>query len=117
MEKIKVFGIPNCDVVKKTCNWLKAHNIDFEFHDYKKSGISKTKLTGWCNALNWQTLLNRNSTTWKNLPIAQQQKIKDKETAVQLMATHTSIIKRPVIEYRKEVWAGFNETIFNQNLK
>ncbi len=64
---LKVFGIPNCDTIKKTQKWLISKKIKFEFHDYKKQGITKKQLNDWCRAVDWEVLLNKRSRTWKEL--------------------------------------------------
>lgn len=117
MLKLKVYGIPNCDVVKKTMTWLNEKKIGFEFHDYKRSGIRKEKLEDWCKELGWEALLNKRSTTWRELTLSVQEKITSQPAAIKLMMEHTSIIKRPVIEYGKSITTGFNETEINKHLK
>jgi len=117
MTKLMVYGIPNCDVVKKTMNWLTAKKTGFEFHDYKRSGISKEKLEAWCKEIGWEALLNKRSTTWRELPLSVQNKITNQPAAIKLMMEQTSIIKRPVIEYGRSITAGFNETEINKHLK
>jgi arsenate reductase len=116
MDKITVYGIPNCDTIKKTLDWLKKNKIDFEFHDYKKAGISKTKLTGWCKKTAYDILLNKKSTTWRELPVTEQEKVINQATAIQLMMENTSIIKRPVVEYEDKLLVGFNETVYKRAL-
>lgn len=107
---IKVYGIPNCDTVKKVLTWLKVNKIDFEFHDYKKEGAPTQKLNEWVTQRNWDELLNKKSTTWRELDIKTQEKLKDAKSAVKLMNEHTSLIKRPVIEKENEIIAvGFKE--------
>ena len=98
-------------------NWLKENKIPALLHDYKKSGISKEKLIDWCTRTGWEVLLNKKSTTWRELPADIQEKITDQESAIQLMKENTSIIKRPVIEYGNNLMVGFNETVFTKQLK
>lgn len=117
MKKITLYGIPNCDVVKKTFKWLDAHQIAYDFHDYKQLGITKEKLQEWCAAKGWETIFNKRSTTWKELPVAEQEGLKDEAGAIRLMIAHTSIIKRPVIEYGKGIIVGYNEKEFITYLK
>lgn len=116
MNKITVYGIPNCDTIKKTLDWLRKNKISFEFHDYKRSGISKTKLAGWCKKTGYEIILNKKSTTWRGLPLAQQEKITNQAAAIQLMTENTSIIRRPVIEYEDKLLVGFNETVYKKAL-
>lgn len=106
-----VYGIKNCDTVKKTTTWLKENNIEFEFHDYKTKGISKDILTNWTNQISWEILVNKKGTTWKKLPPEIQNSITDTKSAIELMANHTSLIKRPVIEIDNKILAvGFDKS-------
>jgi Spx/MgsR family transcriptional regulator len=117
MRNIIVYGIPNCDTIKKTLDFLKKNTIPFEFHDYKKSGISKEKLNAWCKQAGWEILLNKKSSTWRGLSIAVQQKITDQTSAIKIMMENNSIIKRPVIEKGKILLVGFIETEIIKLLK
>jgi arsenate reductase len=112
---IKIYGIPNCDTVKKVQTWLTKHKLLYDFHDYKKLGAPIEKLQLWTKQRDWTEILNKKSTTWRELDPAVQQKIKDEKSAVKLMHEHTSIIKRPVIEKDGKVVAiGFNEAIYKE---
>lgn len=105
-----VYGIKNCDTVKKATDWLKKHNIEFEFHDYKTKGIDEKKLKDWCDQISWEILVNKKGTTWKQLDENAKIKITDAGSAIQLMRDKTSVIKRPVIENNgKIVSVGFSE--------
>ena len=114
MEKIIVYGIPNCDTIKKTLDWFKKNKMPIIFHDYKNEGIKKDKLTVWCKQVGWQLLLNKKSTTWRMLPAEDQRKIINQAAAIQIMIEQTSIIKRPIIEYGSHLLVGFDEKLFNQ---
>ena len=96
-----VYGIPNCDTVKKTLDWLKAHKINYEFHNYKTEGITASKLKNWCKQKGWELILNKKSATWRGLDAAAQSKITNEKAAIAFMTASTSIIKRPVIENEK----------------
>lgn len=100
---LTVYGIPNCDTIKKTLTWLKANNIDFQFHDYKKEGISREKLESWLAQAEWNTLLNRAGTTFKQLSEEQKAAINDASSALEIMLNTPSAIKRPVIEQNGKV--------------
>lgn len=100
---LTVYGIPNCDTIKKTLTWLKANNIDFQFHDYKKEGISREKLENWLAQAEWNTLLNRAGTTFKQLSEEQKAAINDASSALEIMLNTPSSIKRPVIEQNGKV--------------
>jgi len=107
---MKIYGIPNCNTVKKTLDWFRLHEIDFEFHDFKKLGIDRLKLEEWSGHLGWEALLNKRGTTWKMLSPEIQNSITSKESAFKLMQEKVSVIKRPVIETGLDsVLLGFNE--------
>jgi len=112
MEKIHVYGIPNCDTTKKALTWLKKNKIDLVFHDYKLEGIAKSKLDDWCRQVGWELLLNKKSTTWRGLTSTQQASVTNKTAAIKTMLENNSIIKRPVIEFEKEILVGFDEANF-----
>jgi arsenate reductase (glutaredoxin) len=114
MNKITVYGIPNCDTIKKTLDWYKNNNIAIEFSDYKKEGITKTKLAEWCKKVGYEVLLNKKSTTWRSLAPEVQQTITNEKAAIQLMQQYTSLIKRPVVEINGNILVGFNETNFSK---
>jgi len=110
-SKVTVYGIPNCDTIKKTLDWFKAHDQPVTFHDYKKDSISKEKLTEWSKAAGWEKLLNKKSTTWRGLSLAEQEKVTTQASAIKLMQHHNSIIKRPVIEADGKLLVGFDEKL------
>jgi arsenate reductase (glutaredoxin) len=109
MAAITVYGIPNCDTTKKALVLLKKYKVDFSFHDYKQEGITWKKLEEWCKKMGWETILNKRSTTWRELSDAEQKKVINQPTAIKLMMQNNSIIKRPVIEFEKMMLVGFNE--------
>ena len=107
---MKIYGIPNCNTVKKTLDWFRLHKIDFEFHDFKKLGVTAHKLEEWSQQLGWEALLNKRGTTWKLLAPEIQKSILSKDQAFNLMQEKVSIIKRPVIETPSGlILLGFNE--------
>lgn len=114
---MKVYGIPNCNTVKKSINWLKGNNLQFEFHDYKKKGITPEKLEEWVKQVGWEKLVNKKGTTWRGLPGEQQQKITNKKAAIELMIEKPSIIKRPVIENDGKLVVGFDEEEYQTTIK
>lgn len=95
---ITIYGIPNCDTIKKTLDWLKEHNISYTFHDYRKDPVAKTKLQQWSTQLPWQELLNKKSATWRGLSPQEQASAEKKTGALSLLSKHPTLIKRPVIE-------------------
>lgn len=103
-----LYGIPNCDTVKKAMTWLKENNFSFEFHDFKKQGISNSKLIQWSQQVGWDKLLNKKSTTWRAITPEKQAAIINERAAIQLMLEASSIIKRPVLEVGQKLIVGFN---------
>lgn len=112
-----LYGIPNCDTTKKAVNWLNERNIEFEFHNYKESGISDKKLNEWCDKAGWEKVLNKRSTTWRELPPEQQEKVITQEYAITIMKEHNSIIKRPIIEHKGKLLIGYDEKKYTDELK
>ena len=104
---LKVYGIPNCDTVKKATVWLKNRGIAYEFHDYKKLGISPEKLAEWLMQVPHEKLINRAGTTFKKLSDEEKSCIIDNASAIALMLVKTSVIKRPIIELDKIMAVGF----------
>ena len=108
---ITMYGIPNCDTIKKARLWLDAHKRAYAFHDYKKAGIDKARLEGWVKQAGWETLLNRASTTFKKLPEADKTGLTEKK-AIALMLAQPSMIKRPVLEMKGGITVGFKPEIY-----
>lgn len=105
---ITVYGIPNCDSVKKARVWLTDHGIDYVFHDFKKQGVPPEAVDLWLKHVDWQVLVNRKGTTWRKLDGDLQASVIDKESARTLMLTHASVIKRPVVVHGNTVVVGVN---------
>jgi arsenate reductase len=103
-----VFGIPNCDSVKKARTWMDAHGIAYTFHDFKKQGVPPEALDLWLQAAGWETVLNRKGTTWRQLDAATQAGVTDAASARAVMLAHASTIKRPVVVVGQEVVVGVN---------
>jgi Spx/MgsR family transcriptional regulator len=114
---MKVYGIPNCNTVKKALDWLKANNVAYEFHDFKKLGASAEKLKEWDSKAGYEKFMNKQGLTWKQLDQAVKDSIKTKEDALQLLAQKTSMIKRPVIEDGGFLFFGFDEAAYHQHFK
>ena len=115
MSEIILYGIPNCDSIKKTINWFKLNQIDFTFHDYKKSGIEKKQLQAWCKAVGWEMLLNKKGTTWKKIAAEYDGINITTKIAVDIMHQHQSTIKRPVIEKAGQpLIVGFDEQVLSK---
>lgn len=108
---VRLYGIKNCDTMKKALNWVTEHGIEYEFHDYKKDGIDRAKLVEWCKIVGWKSLINVKGTTWKGLTPEQQQ-VTAQGQAVALMLEHPSVIRRPVVEANGQLLLGFDPTMF-----
>ncbi|MCK9201845.1 MAG: ArsC family reductase [Gallionella sp.] len=115
---MKLYGIPNCGTVKKARAALEARNIDYEFHDFKKHGVSEAMISGWLKQVGWQKLLKKTGPTWGKLPDEVKTAIKDDVSALALMLEQPNVIRRPVLEHEGRVLTtGFNETDYeNLNL-
>ena len=101
-----IYGIKNCDTMKKARNWLEAQNVEYVFHDYKSAGIDDAHLNAWCDAADWETVLNRAGTTFKKLDEDEKADL-TREKAIALMQAQPSMIKRPVLEAKGKVTVGF----------
>ena len=106
-KPVNLYGIPNCDTMKKARTWLESHGIDYRFHDYKKSGIDRDTLVAWAQVVGWETLLNRTGTTFRKLPDGAKQDL-DERKALKLMLEQPSMVKRPVLESGKKLLVGFS---------
>jgi len=104
----RMYGIPNCDTVKKARAWASDEGIAIEFHDFKKEGVTANQIAAWLKHTDWETLLNRRGTTWRKLPDAKKAAVKDAASATALMLEMPSIIKRPVLEHGKQMLVGFD---------
>ena len=105
---IKVYGIPNCDTVKKARAWLTEQGVAHEFHDFKKQGVPEDRLDAWIAAVGWDKLLNRKGQTWRKLPPELQAAVVDAATARPVLMAHASVIKRPVVEWDNAITVGFD---------
>lgn len=99
---ITLYGIPNCDTVKKSRAWMTEHGLEYQFHDFKKTGVPADRASEWTQALGWEKLLNRQGTTWRKLDAETQATVQDDASARALMQAHASTIKRPVVEWKLE---------------
>jgi arsenate reductase len=110
---IKLYGIPNCDTIKKARRWLQDHDIEHQFHDYKKAGVDAQKLNAWIDVVGWEVLLNRRGMMWRKTPQNVRDAI-DQHSAIQLMLETPSIIKRPVLEMDSSITVGFSDERYQQ---
>ena len=109
---ITLYGIPNCDTVKKARTWLADNHIDFTFHDFKKQGLDRATAAAWLEQRDWEVLVNRKGTTWRNLSDGQKAAVTDKASALALMLATTSVIKRPVLEGAGALQVGFTPDLY-----
>ncbi len=112
---MKVYGITNCNTVKKTLDWLKTNHVDFEFHDFKKLGVTVEKLQEWDAKVGYEKFLNKQGLTWKQLDPEIKASIKTNADALKLLQQKTSMIKRPVIEHGNVLFFGFDENAYKSN--
>lgn len=115
---MKLYGIPNCNTVKKARDWLDNHGVAYEFHDFKKQGLDSKVAENWLTQSPWEKLVNRAGMTWRNLGDAEKSAVTDNASAINLMLNKTSVIKRPILEDGNKILAlGFDETTYQQIFK
>lgn len=103
---VTIYGIKNCDTMKKAFTWLEVHSVAYEFHDYKKLGVTKAQLTAWCKALGWEKVINRAGPTFRKLPEEDKEGLTQTK-AITLMLANPSMIKRPILDTGTALEAGF----------
>jgi len=108
-----LYGIKNCDTMKKAMQWLNDHRIEYQLHDYKKVGLSEQQLKGWVKQAGWESLVNTRGTTWRKLPESERGNL-DEAKAIALMLTNLSLIKRPVLEHDNTLHIGFSAAEYEQ---
>ena len=109
-----VYGIKNCDTVKKAPRWLDDHGVEYTFHDFKSKGITASKLKQWMEQKGWETVVNRKGLTWRQLPEEVKNSVKNNASAIKLLQEKTSAIKRPVIEKGDKIQIlGFDESLYS----
>ncbi len=108
---ITLYGIANCDTMKRARAWLDGHGVKYGFHDYKKAGIDEARVRGWDAELGWEILVNRRGTTWRRLTEAAREGV-DAELAIRLMVTNPSLIRRPVLDTGEARLVGFSEDLY-----
>jgi arsenate reductase (glutaredoxin) len=114
---VTIYGIKNCDTMKKARSWLTEHGVEYCFHDYKKDGIDRKRLESWCKKVGWETLLNRAGTTFRNLS-EQDKRALDARKSVTLMLAQPSLIKRPVLDLgRDRILVGFKPEVYEEEVR
>jgi arsenate reductase len=114
---ITLYGIPNCDTVKKARTWLDAQGLPYTFHDFKKAEISRELVQGWLKDVAWDVLVNRKGTTWRALSDERKAAITDADSATTLMLESPSVIKRPVLAAAGRTHVGFSDALYQQIFK
>jgi arsenate reductase (glutaredoxin) len=113
--KPKIYGIKNCDTMKKAFAWLDARKIAYDFHDYKKDGVPAGKLKEWAKRAGWEKLANSRGPTWRKIPDAEKQDL-DAARAIALLQQHSSAIKRPIVEAGDKLLIGFDPAEYDAAL-
>ena len=111
---IKLYGIKNCDTVKKAISWLIDNGKEYQFHDYKKDGVDQKKLAEFTEKFGWEKLVNRKGATWRQLSVIEQGKVIDNKSALILMQEKPSIIKRPIIDLGEKQLIGFDKDAYQK---
>ena len=112
-EMVTLYGIANCDTIKKAKTWLQDHTVEFEFHDYRKQGLEIELLQTWVNDLGWEALLNRRGTTWRQLAPEVKDRL-DADSAIEIMLANPAIIKRPLLVTNGQRYLGFSNEQYSQ---
>jgi Spx/MgsR family transcriptional regulator len=110
---VTLYGIPNCDTIKKAKAWLNDHEVEFNFHDYRKQGLDKEQLQSMEAVLGWEAMLNRRGTTWRALSDPLKERI-DLETAISVMLDNPAIIKRPILAKDEQLHLGFSAAQYQE---
>ena len=110
---LTLYGIKNCDTVKKARRWLEDHGVAYQFHDFRQDGLDKKQLSGWVEQLGWEAVVNKRSTTWRNLS-DKDKEITTNAQAVKLLSANPTLIKRPVLEKNKILLVGFKEAEYKK---
>jgi arsenate reductase (glutaredoxin) len=111
---ITLYGIPNCDTVKKARIWLHDNGIDATFHDFKKQGLERATAAAWLEQLDWDVLVNRKGTTWRRLTDARRAAVSDASSALELILEQPSVVKRPILERDGAFQVGFSPQQYQQ---
>ena len=108
---IRLYGIANCDTMKRARRWLDEHGVAYDFHDYKRHGLDETRLRAWVAELGWERLVNRQGMMWRKLPVEVREGL-DEESAIQIMLATPSIIRRPLLDTGRARHLGFSEEAY-----
>ena len=108
-----LYGIKNCDTVKKARRWLEDHAVEYQFHDFRQDGLDKKQLSSWVEKLGWEAIVNKRSTTWRNLS-DKEKEITTNAQAIKILLANPTLIKRPIVEKNKTLLVGFKEAEFKK---
>ena len=114
-SSLVMFGIPNCDTIKKARRWLEQHDIDYQFHDYRKQGVDVALMQGWLDELGWEQLINKRGTTWRQLDESTKNNM-DNQQALIIIQDNPAIVKRPLLLNGDHKIIGFKDSIYQQEL-
>lgn len=114
---IVLYGIPNCDTVKKARTWLAARSVQHVFHDFKKTGLDRATIESWLAELDWEVLVNRKGTTWRKLDDESKAAVTDADSAIALMLASPSVIKRPILATGTTISVGFSDDLYQHIFK
>jgi arsenate reductase len=117
MDRIRLYGITHCNTVKNARAWLASHKVETLFHDFQKQGVTQDMLKKWSRQVGWEKLLNRQGITWRKLPDAAKNRVKDEVSAIGLMLEKPTVIKRPVLEKGSKTFVGFHEAYYQSIFK
>jgi Spx/MgsR family transcriptional regulator len=112
MPELVIYGIENCDQVRKARAWLRAHDLPCRFHDFRRDGLSADRLGDWLGRVPWDSLLNRRGLAWRKLSPEQRAAVTDATSAAELMLADPTLVKRPVLEHADGIAVGFSETVY-----
>ncbi|MBU2709744.1 ArsC family reductase [Zooshikella harenae] len=112
---ITLFGISQCDTIRKARKWLDANNIIYTFHDFRRQGLTTEQVHAWCAELGWEKVLNKRGTTWRQLPEDTKNTVNE-TSIIELLAAHPTLIKRPILDTGRQRLIGFRETNYQQIL-
>lgn len=115
--RVQLYGIPNCETVKKARAWLEKNRIDVDFHDFKKEGLVPVKVKAWLKHVDWAQLVNRSGMTWRKLDEDTKASVTTAAAATRLMCAQPSVVKRPVIEYGAKLLVGFDPQRYQDEFK
>ncbi|WP_426210328.1 ArsC family reductase [Massilia sp. TWP1-3-3] len=115
--KMTLYGIPNCDTVKKARTWMAEHGHAFDFHDFKKQGLERATAAAWLEQLDWEVLVNRKGTTWRKLTDERRAAVASKAAALELVLEQPSVVKRPVLDRGGKFSVGFSDSHYQELFK